>query len=328
METEEQKLTAMKKIMQLLPPVNKEILVMLLSFVREVIAHSEENKMDASNLATCLGPNILRLKNDTSIIPEDFKKVNAVFIFLVTHYDQLFTTQQPNHTQAELPPSFQKQLNTGAIRIASLVLKEQEELQIASQTSNATMANADLQAKKQVDSFILSSDITRLLKELPQDPNVVESMKKELSDKLQTLQEETANSTVNLDPNRLIHYSSSQMSLEEDKENEKEDEKEKEKTKDEVDKEKEKEKEVVVGSNPTTVISIQERLASQHVFIIPINHKPEEMPVAAPTRKNSLRSKHDGPIYEGEMKNDMRNGKGKTHSLFIDFEKTTFLKVK
>src|SRR5690606_34709478 len=107
----------------------KNIFIKLVEFLQKVIQHSSENKMDISNLATCLAPNILRPKNDALMFVEDFKKISRVFIFLFENFDVLFGRVSENASKMDqiLPDKFQRHLSTGAVRIASLMLKQQEE---------------------------------------------------------------------------------------------------------------------------------------------------------------------------------------------------------
>jgi hypothetical protein len=54
------KLKAIQILVFLLPPQNVQVLYVLLDLMNKVAAHSELNQMSSSNLATCIGPNMLR----------------------------------------------------------------------------------------------------------------------------------------------------------------------------------------------------------------------------------------------------------------------------
>lgn len=64
----EQRLQAVRSAILLMPDENREVLQMLLYFLRDVTSLVEENQMTPMNLAVCLGPSLFHLsilKNDT-----------------------------------------------------------------------------------------------------------------------------------------------------------------------------------------------------------------------------------------------------------------------
>ena len=72
-----------------LPIENYGTLKMIFSFLGEVLAHADTNKMTAANLATVIGPNIIRAMNDEDGV-QYFGVINAISELLIRKNEQLF----------------------------------------------------------------------------------------------------------------------------------------------------------------------------------------------------------------------------------------------
>ena len=72
---ESKKLNIITYLVFLLPPQNVQVLYVLLDLLDKVAKRSEINQMTSANLATCIGPNMLR-KDVTSLSSMGRKKSN------------------------------------------------------------------------------------------------------------------------------------------------------------------------------------------------------------------------------------------------------------
>jgi hypothetical protein len=77
--------TALAALVDRLPPDNKRVCARLFPFLSVVAMNSPVNKMDATNLAVCFGPNLIPLTN-----PMDIKAVNSCVAALITNADIFF----------------------------------------------------------------------------------------------------------------------------------------------------------------------------------------------------------------------------------------------
>ena len=71
---------------------DQAILKTLITFLSEIAAHSEENKMNATNLATCMGPNLLTITQTINPLDEvqETLKVNTLTAFMIEHSADIF----------------------------------------------------------------------------------------------------------------------------------------------------------------------------------------------------------------------------------------------
>eukprot|EP01121_Diplochlamys_sp_Union-15-3_P016967 TRINITY_DN5885_c0_g1_i4.p1 TRINITY_DN5885_c0_g1~~TRINITY_DN5885_c0_g1_i4.p1 ORF type:complete len:415 (-),score=84.02 TRINITY_DN5885_c0_g1_i4:67-1311(-) len=98
--------SAVEKIRELvsaLPQANFSLLDHLVSFCTRVVARSDENKMNADNLASLLAPNILyKRENNTdnplTTVLNDVQRAIKVVRIMITHYTLLFIKTEPNNT--------------------------------------------------------------------------------------------------------------------------------------------------------------------------------------------------------------------------------------
>ncbi|KAL6065061.1 Beta-chimaerin [Balamuthia mandrillaris] len=102
---ENQRINCLRTVISLLPPANKEILTLLLRFLKEVCADSDKNQMGASNLSLIFAPSILRpyqtgdATADMNLYLTEGPKAAKIVEYLITHYDGLF--RKGNKEEAE-----------------------------------------------------------------------------------------------------------------------------------------------------------------------------------------------------------------------------------
>lgn len=97
--TEEDRIEALKQVAGGLPRPNLLLLRHLLYVLHLISKNAEVNKMDSSNLAICIGPNMLTLKNDQSLSFQAQKDLNnKVCPASVgeTHWSQAHSLQKPS----------------------------------------------------------------------------------------------------------------------------------------------------------------------------------------------------------------------------------------
>lgn len=84
----------LRELVNSLPPPNKETLKKLLEFLHKVEQYSEKNKMDAFNLATMFGPNILRCAdNSPQIMLRDSLAVSIVTQTMIQNCLEIFQAE-------------------------------------------------------------------------------------------------------------------------------------------------------------------------------------------------------------------------------------------
>lgn len=92
MDVPKHKTAKMKALVSDLPPENKKLLYKLVIFLAIVSTHSRNNKMPASNLARCIGPNLLSPKGN--ITPEILLRDTANMVLcvqtLIEEHEELF----------------------------------------------------------------------------------------------------------------------------------------------------------------------------------------------------------------------------------------------
>ncbi|XP_008686731.1 T-cell activation Rho GTPase-activating protein [Ursus maritimus] len=101
-QTEEDKIEALKQVADKLPRPNLLLLKHLVSVLYLISKNSDVNKMDASNLAICVGPNVLTRENDQHLSLEAQKdlnnKVKTVVEFLIDNCLEIFGENIPAHS--------------------------------------------------------------------------------------------------------------------------------------------------------------------------------------------------------------------------------------
>lgn len=88
--TRKDKLTAMRSLAVQMPKVNGETLKLLLRHLRNLMDHSEENRMTAQNLAIVWGPNLMWPRYDSGDIAVNMVHQNQIIEFLLLEFDHVF----------------------------------------------------------------------------------------------------------------------------------------------------------------------------------------------------------------------------------------------
>nr|XP_004651156.2 T-cell activation Rho GTPase-activating protein [Jaculus jaculus] len=101
--SEEDRIEALKQVAGQLPPPNLLLLRHLVYVLHLISKNAEVNKMDSSNLAICIGPNMLSLKNDQNLsfqAQRDLNnKVNTLVEFLIDNCFEIFGENIPTHSR-------------------------------------------------------------------------------------------------------------------------------------------------------------------------------------------------------------------------------------
>lgn len=101
-QSEEDKIEALKQVADKLPRPNHLLLKNLVSVLYLISKNSEVNKMDASNLAICVAPNMLTRENDQALSFEAQKdlnnKVKTLVEFLIDNCLEIFGENIPAHS--------------------------------------------------------------------------------------------------------------------------------------------------------------------------------------------------------------------------------------
>ncbi|RMX49422.1 hypothetical protein pdam_00015304 [Pocillopora damicornis] len=88
--TRKSKLTAMRSLAVQMPKVNGETLKLLLRHLRKLMDQSEENRMNAQNLAIVWGPNLMWPRYDSGDIAVNMVHQNQIIEFLLLEFDHVF----------------------------------------------------------------------------------------------------------------------------------------------------------------------------------------------------------------------------------------------
>ncbi|KAM6181996.1 T-cell activation Rho GTPase-activating protein [Erethizon dorsatum] len=105
-QDEEDRIEALKQVVGQLPQPNLLLLKHLVSVLHLISKNSEVNKMDSSNLAICIGPNMLTLENDQNLSFEAQKdlnnKVKTLVEFLIDNCFEIFGENIPAHSSTHI----------------------------------------------------------------------------------------------------------------------------------------------------------------------------------------------------------------------------------
>ena len=82
------------EIVNRLPISHRETLKYFILFLRRVMRHSEVNKMNSSNLALCVGPNLLRPLEYTIEYSLNIPKANSALNAMIDHAVEIFELQE------------------------------------------------------------------------------------------------------------------------------------------------------------------------------------------------------------------------------------------
>jgi len=120
----------------LLPKCNRDLLEVLLIFLKEVASYSSENKMDIDNLATIIAPTICYSKSKDPTKDESFLAIEALKL-MITHQDKLWIVPfEVNNMMKTEPPQ-------GNINIKDLKKKNDSNLIKAHSSNDFRVANIE-----------------------------------------------------------------------------------------------------------------------------------------------------------------------------------------
>eukprot|EP00027_Filamoeba_sp_ATCC50430_P018157 CAMPEP_0168569028 /NCGR_PEP_ID=MMETSP0413-20121227/15907_1 /TAXON_ID=136452 /ORGANISM="Filamoeba nolandi, Strain NC-AS-23-1" /LENGTH=622 /DNA_ID=CAMNT_0008601433 /DNA_START=86 /DNA_END=1954 /DNA_ORIENTATION=+ len=87
----EERAKKLKPLIDALPEVNRQTLKLLMLLCANIVQHVDKNKMTASNLATVLGPNLIRKQEESFLsMKNDMEMANAIIETMITYHKQLF----------------------------------------------------------------------------------------------------------------------------------------------------------------------------------------------------------------------------------------------
>ncbi|XP_022416169.1 T-cell activation Rho GTPase-activating protein [Delphinapterus leucas] len=102
-QSEEDRIEALKQVADKLPQPNHLLLKHLVSVLHVISKNSEVNRMDASNLAICIGPNVLSPENEQNLSFEARRdlndKVKTLVEFLIDNCFEIFGENMPGHSR-------------------------------------------------------------------------------------------------------------------------------------------------------------------------------------------------------------------------------------
>ncbi|XP_057595342.1 T-cell activation Rho GTPase-activating protein [Hippopotamus amphibius kiboko] len=102
-QNEEDRIEALKQVADKLPRPNHLLLKHLVSVLHVISKNSEVNRMDASNLAICIGPNVLSPENEQNLSLEARRdlndKVKTLVEFLIDNCFEIFGENIPAHSR-------------------------------------------------------------------------------------------------------------------------------------------------------------------------------------------------------------------------------------
>ncbi|XP_062860096.1 rho GTPase-activating protein 22 [Trichomycterus rosablanca] len=106
----EEGLEHLEQQVKTLPSANYNLMKYICKFLDEVQSHAAENKMSVQNLATVLGPNILRPKmEDPVAIMEGTSLVQHLMTVLISNHDRLYPDLEPEAPEASADVRSQSQ---------------------------------------------------------------------------------------------------------------------------------------------------------------------------------------------------------------------------
>jgi hypothetical protein len=90
-DNEEARVAEMKRLVGLLPKVNRDVFKRVLYLLQQIAFNEEHTKMGPSNLSTVIGPNILYDKaiNPATMV-EDMENANAIVVTYISKFNDLF----------------------------------------------------------------------------------------------------------------------------------------------------------------------------------------------------------------------------------------------
>ncbi len=120
LDTYDERVTEVKRLVESLPEPNKRMLEVLCSHLDNVAAKSYKNMMNIPNLGVCFGPTLLRAEEETVAAIMDIKFANVVVEIIVENWRHILLNETrkppPIHQQPTTPTS---PSNTSVMGVAS-----------------------------------------------------------------------------------------------------------------------------------------------------------------------------------------------------------------
>jgi len=140
-QTLKDRIKSVRQVIDMMPAINKVILIRLMSLLAMVAKHERDNKMSVNNIAIVFAPTLLRPPGDQiDIAIQDSSYANHLIKFMIEEYEALFTdkplpaaaptqpqparpaakTASPPPTQAAAPDGedFDQRLRRGSLLLA------------------------------------------------------------------------------------------------------------------------------------------------------------------------------------------------------------------
>merc|ERR1712137_1380929 len=157
----EPNILALRSCIRLLPPGNKTILLHIIKFLAKVAENKEINSMNASNIATCFSPILVRRQDptpDMNKFLEESKKGQQLVETLIEQYSFIFelTNEESAVLNVQKKPiraDFVEQMERGTKILASnLIKRENEKQKLLSAESDLEFSVSVPNLKDSIDS--------------------------------------------------------------------------------------------------------------------------------------------------------------------------------
>ncbi|KXJ17430.1 Rho GTPase-activating protein 10 [Exaiptasia diaphana] len=89
-DTYDKRIAKLKKLMQMIPENNRNLIFIIMTHLRKVAAHSNKNLMAASNLGVVFGPTLMKSKEESMAAIMNLKYQSVVIELLIKEYHKIF----------------------------------------------------------------------------------------------------------------------------------------------------------------------------------------------------------------------------------------------
>ncbi|XP_028513351.1 rho GTPase-activating protein 26 [Exaiptasia diaphana] len=89
-DTYDKRIAKLKKLMQMIPENNRNLIFIIMTHLRKVAAHSNKNLMAASNLGVVFGPTLMKSKEESMAAIMNLKYQSVVIELLIKEYHKSF----------------------------------------------------------------------------------------------------------------------------------------------------------------------------------------------------------------------------------------------
>eukprot|EP01117_Protostelium_nocturnum_P005209 TRINITY_DN1894_c0_g1_i2.p1 TRINITY_DN1894_c0_g1~~TRINITY_DN1894_c0_g1_i2.p1 ORF type:complete len:462 (-),score=159.70 TRINITY_DN1894_c0_g1_i2:60-1445(-) len=127
----------LRKVLDLLPFVNRLVLAKLMGLLHKVSLHSTTNKMNSHNLAIVFSPTLYRPKEETmEVVMQDASHAVSLIETFITNCEELFEgkkkSEEPVQVDEQTMNGFRKKVRGGTIRLAKKFLEQEKSTSIVS----------------------------------------------------------------------------------------------------------------------------------------------------------------------------------------------------